>query len=222
MITVAICCYGLFHEPARSPKELKGLRQYLWACAQYITHLYKEGRLSGVILCGGHTNAAFPHLSEAKTNGIQLKEFLKELGVPPLATNILREELSENTPQNIDETVKAMTWGLYSQRTIDVATMEPPVSRRFMEVTNDSWRSLSHRVVFVCDSCRHLKVEAIIYQLKRQQFGWGMDFNFGVVSFRRLDTHPNSSWWKQAVGALLYYLNDRLVIKALRHPSTFA
>jgi len=180
-ITVAICCYGLYDWRIRSGLEMEGLEEYLRHCAHYVASLFRQGTLSGVILCGGFTNKTKPEVSEAKTNAKRLIEMLADLSVDAGAIGrlIWEEDKSFNTPQNL----------YFAGRLVYRGDIE-----------------LSRNMVFICDRYRHVKVLALLRYVRLML---SKEFRFSVKSFPRKDIHPNSSWVKQFAAAMLYLVRPQ-------------
>lgn len=204
-ITVAVMCYGLYGYDYRMPEEIEGLHQYFHSCAKYISSLHKQGKLSGVVLCGGFTNSQYPNVSEAKTSAQYLLNVLKTIyKVPVDAIVVCLEEQSINTAQNIVSTGYLMTHkDPFTPKELMEALENDSEKARRMRQTKENWHKLSHDVVFTCDRYRWLKVRIMLKLARKLLSG----FKLNVVSFHRADIHPNSNWIPQLGVAYLYYRN---------------
>jgi len=207
-------CYGVVHPTLRSKAELRGLDEYLRASADYILRVWKEGRLSGVVLCGGFTNPQAPELSEASSSVLRIKPYLMSRGIPEEDLKICLEEQSHNTVQNIVFTGYLILHRdpFTAEGLIKALDTDPNKANAMMD-TNQKWQNLSHNIVFVCDRYRHPKVWLLLKYAKPQLAD---DFRLRVVSFPREDTHPNSSWVRQLVATLRYQLRPDLFFKDLK------
>jgi len=216
-ITVAIMCYGLHGYEYRSAEEMEGLIDYLlYSCADYIAKLYQQKRLSGVVLCGGYTNKAYPDKSEAGTSLPHLQNALRTLHkIDPADIVFCLEEESCNTAQNIAFTGYRMTHkhklsvGNFFKG-FTITDNAYPIA--LMSPEKDQWQNLSRNVVFICDKYRQLKVWVMLRLAGGLLSGFIVPaespFCLQIKSFPRKDIHPNSSYRKQWAAAL-YYLRHR-------------
>lgn len=216
---VAICCYGLFdpgfdfedyqHKreqtklKVRSKIEMEGLVQYLSHCADLITGLQSEGKLRGVVLCGGYTNKAMSHVSEAETNLQALKQFLKWRRMPVDEINFCLEDESFNTPQNLWFTIKrilGIRTKLYGR---DLPRISGREAGRRCQI-DLAWQQLKDcPVMFVCDSYRNFKLRVLTSILESEN----RNFQISVKSFPRKDIHRMSSYPRQWLAGLWYLLS---------------
>lgn len=213
-ITVVVLCYGLFGEKFhRTAKEMEGLKQYFRDCADYIASLYKQGRLSGVVLCGGITNPKLhPNISEASTSATSLWMMLAVRDIPVKEINICLEEQSHNTAQNLFFAVQMLTGFRqpFSRQEFHNATKG---TRDRMLQHEKRWQALSHDVVFICDRYRWLKVRLILRWIPHFS---PEKLHLSVKSIPRQDIHPNSCWSKQLLAALLYLLRPNRFLSDLK------
>jgi len=203
-ITIAIMCYGLYGYEYRSAEEMEGLIDYFHSCAGYIAKLYRQKRLSGVVLCGGYTNKDYPDKSEAGTSLPYLQNVLQaRYRIYPSDIVFCLEEESCNTAQNIVFTgmlIRGKNPFTADELEEAIAPETDKAVARALQEKKQRWQSLSHSLVFICDKYRHLKVWVMLWLAS----GLLRGLCLRVRSFPRKDIHPNSSYKKQCLAALYY------------------
>lgn len=165
---VIICSYGLYDAEIRTKIEMEGYDEYLFQCKDFIL---KNRNVDTVILTGGFTNSRKSNISEAQSVFVHMRKLLPKI-------NILIEEQSVNSPQNVWEGLK--------------------------RVGEDM------DVIVICDDWRFRKMQAICRYIGRKK-----KKKIEVKSFSRKDIHPNSSYLKQGMQALVFYFFPGLIEKQI-------
>ncbi|MFH0905257.1 MAG: hypothetical protein V1826_00850 [bacterium] len=236
---VIVCLYG-YLDPARTPTELVGYRNYLRRAAELLNRLHAAGDLFAVVLAGGRT--AHPDRSEAESAWgyirryapdifrVSEKEFMATGQLLPTTNEpgalpfVVLEERSKDTLQNICASLvelevlfrPPMSSAGWSHRLTHLLGSEEIMNRwREAQIRFGRWP----RLLVMCDQPRFHRVQELVRQIVRQidlvdKHGGGFA-NWRVIALPRLDIHPASKRWKQDLLALWLRLNPQCVRHAV-------